>query len=402
MSVFTIEVSRPGRFGLETSATLELPATWQEFLDAKQKARVTDDTVIYSSGLVDCKYDWLTPHIVNSTNPSELNLLAERLESHIKDDIDILEAMVKIETRRNNGQPIPLPRLINLTFSIGNCQVVGNITSDALLGRFLFDNDFLSEEDAAAIQTRIDSKQNVSELLATLGKEHRINIGGILTASGCYIEFDGGVNEAYIPGSMDTLDHPSAPMIMEIFKRTGNDQLKTATLDMPPYTINAISEAFKKVGVKSLRECGYHCTDCLIPPAKEWINSAGDIEKAYNFAITLDRFALHEGVVELKALLEATKCSDLDTAMSMADDISDYKLIAEFSGAEDYARDYLGRLQADTGGLDLSGFVNLYKLGKKVMEQDNAIWTSYGILKRLDGGPILSQSDIPNMRMEMA
>ena len=60
-----------------------------------------------------------------------------RIEQNIKDDMDVFEAMVKTESAWNSGKPIPLPRLINLTFSTGNCHVAGNITSDALLGKFL-------------------------------------------------------------------------------------------------------------------------------------------------------------------------------------------------------------------------------------------------------------------------
>ncbi|MDR2087788.1 MAG: hypothetical protein LBP73_00345, partial [Clostridiales Family XIII bacterium] len=218
MSVFTAEIARPGIFGANTSATLELPATWAEFQDALQKARIADDTVIYSSESVYCKHDWLRPHIRRDANLPELNLLAMRTEKYIKEVPDIFEAMVKIEVGRNKGQPIPLPRLINLTFSTENCHVVSDITSDALLGKFLYENDFLSDEDAAAVRARAASGRPASGLLTLLGKEHRESMGGLLTASGCYIEFDGCINEVYVPGNTAYFDRSGAPVVLEISK----------------------------------------------------------------------------------------------------------------------------------------------------------------------------------------
>ena len=83
MSILTVEIMRPGSFGLHTSATLKMPATWAEFQDAKQKARITDDKVIYSSEILDCKYDWLRPHIHKNANLLELNLLATRMDKYV-------------------------------------------------------------------------------------------------------------------------------------------------------------------------------------------------------------------------------------------------------------------------------------------------------------------------------
>jgi hypothetical protein len=118
MSVISVEISRPGRFGAATSATLAMPATWAEFQDVKEKARITHERSVYSYKVLRCGYDWLKPHIPANGNLLELNLLASRIQNHIQDRLDIFEAMVDIETQRGGGQPIPLPRLINLTFSL--------------------------------------------------------------------------------------------------------------------------------------------------------------------------------------------------------------------------------------------------------------------------------------------
>ncbi|MDR0469694.1 MAG: hypothetical protein LBH09_06935 [Peptococcaceae bacterium] len=406
MSIFTVEIMRPGEFGINTSTTLEMPATWAEYQDAKEKARINDGSVIYSYELLDCKYDWLRPYIPENADLLELNLLAERMEHHIKDELDIFEAMVTIEAKRSEWMHIPFPRLINLTFSIENCHIADNIASDTQLGKFLFDNDFLTDGDAAAVQARIDSGKSVAGLMALLGKEHKDNMGGLLTGSGFYIEFDGSINEVYIPGEMVYFNRSGAPVVLEIskgfFDEPEYDNDLTTILNMPPYTQKALNNALEKVEASSLKECGYHCVDCLIPAAKEWINDAQDLDQAYNFAIILDRLERHGGVMKYKALLEAVECGDLETALRLTEDIEAYQLVTECYGPEDYAREVLNKSEpVEEWPIDISPYVDHYRFGKTLMERNNIINTSYGMLSRKDGGPVLSQADQPNMGMEM-
>lgn len=250
MSVFSVEIMRPGRFGLNTSATLEMPATWAEYQDAKEKARITDDHIMYSSELLDCKYDWLRPHTPENGNLLELNLLAQRMEQYIKGDLDIFEAMVKIEAGRSNGEPIPLPRLINLTFSTENCHVAGNVANDTQLGKFLYDNEFLSDGTAAAVRERIESGRPASDLLALLGKEHRADTGGVFTATGRYVEFDGSVNEIYVPGEMGYFERSGAPVVLKLFKDN-----KTAALNLPETYSKNHALIKETLGVRNFESC---------------------------------------------------------------------------------------------------------------------------------------------------
>jgi len=404
MSEFTVEVSRPGEFGALTSATLELPATWAEYKDAMDRARIIDDhRFMYSVEVCDIKRSCLQPHIHDNMHLLELNLLAQRMENYIKDELDVFEAMVKIETGRNGGEAIPLPRLINLTFSTGNCHVAGGIKTDTGLGKFLYENDFLSDEDAGAVEARNKAGRPVSDLFATFGKEHRANEGGVFTAAGRYVEFDGAVNEVYIPGDMAYFDRSGAPVVLEISKGFFNTPRRsnvTATLDLPARE-DQISSAVDAVGAASLKEIGWRCAECLIPAAKELIDDAEDLEVVERFAKALENMQRHTLPSLYKAMFEAVKPPDLEAATELAAAVEDYTLNAETSGPEDYAREYLSRLKGGDERIDLSKMVNPYALGEQVMKLENAAWTSYGVLGRKDGGPIQAQADQPVMGMEM-
>ncbi|MDR2571780.1 MAG: hypothetical protein LBD23_16000, partial [Oscillospiraceae bacterium] len=228
MSEFTVEIVRPDKLGMGASASLELPATWAEFQDAMQQARITDDTA-YTYELCYVERDWLRPHIPEeSADLLELNLLATRMEKYIKDNMGVFEAMVQIEGGRHDGEPIPLPRLINMTFSLDECPAVADIRSDKELGEFLYKNDFFTKEDAEAIQARLDSGRPVNDLYAILAREHRANTGGVLTDSGRYVEFDGSTGKAYVPGETEYFERTGAPVVLELSKNG-----KTAIYELP-------------------------------------------------------------------------------------------------------------------------------------------------------------------------
>ena len=397
MSEFTVEISRPGEFGALTSATLELPATQAEYHDAMEKARTTDYKVTYSTELLDCKRGWLRPHIPKNANLLELNLLAIRMEKNIKDEIDVFEGMVKIETERNGGEPVPLPRLINMTFSIDNCHVAYGIHNDEALGKFLFDNDMLSDEDYKAAQIHPALNLFDPGRIHLFGKKHREAENGVFSSVG-YVEIE-TVNEVYIPGEMAYFNNSGAPVVLEIskghFNDPGYDNDMTFTVDLPEMRGKRLIDVLEKVEAASLEEIGYRCIDCLIPAAKELIDDAEDIEAVNRFAEALAKLQRRILPVRYKAMLEAVKPSDLESATRLVADADQYTLDDKMSGPEDYAREYLSRLEGGDERIDLSKLVNPYALGEQVMKLENAAWTSYGVLKRKDGGSIQARGQNP-------
>ena len=394
MSVFKVEIMRPGNFGLNTSATLEMPATQAEFQDAMQKARITGN-MEYTYELCYCKHDWMQSHLPKAADLHELNILAARIDSHVRDDIDIFKAMVQIDSNRRQGEATPLPRLINLTHSMDNCHVAGNITSDTLLGKFLYENGFLTKEDTGAVQARIDSYRPVSDLFAILGKEHKAYTGGVLTAYGCYVEFDGSINEVYKPGETAQFERPGAPIMLKLFKDN-----KTAALDLPAEP-SRIEDVKRTLGIKDLNDCSYQYADCMIPAAKDWLNIAQDMEQANTFAAALDYMENSGEILKYKALLESVGCGSLENALLLAGGVSEYELDTECPGPEAYAREYLSRLLEGIEGPDISNYFHLYPLGEFLMKHEHAGNTSYGILRHKDDGQILSPAEEPEMTMGM-
>lgn len=409
MSIFTIEITRSGKYGMSTCASLEMPATWAEIEDAKDKVRIKDKRDTYSYEFVRGKYDWLTRHLPDNADLTELNLLASRMEKDIKGDLDVFEAMVKIETEKNGGRPPALCRLISLTFSTGNCYVAGSVTGDALLGRFLYENDMLPAEVHDFAAARIaGGRETADERFKLIGREHREANGGVFTGSGRYAEFDGCVNEVYAPGAAEHSVQPGAPVTLKISRGFGLFDTSSAhegdhivTLELPEVHGNETALALDAAGAASAKEIGYLCSDCLIPSAKKWIDNAQNPEQAHEFAKALDSIKQNGRVKEYKALLEAAGCDSLDTALSLYEGIGEYQLAAGCPGPEAYALEAFKRPEFAGISEELCMHVSLYGFGLALLAQDNTADTSYGMLSRRDGGPLFAQSGQPAAGMEM-
>lgn len=72
-----------------------------------------------------------------NVNLYELNLLAQRLTMLSEDDRMGLDGLLQIESRQHIG-PIPLPRLINLTYNTDICTLAPYVSDIQELGALLY------------------------------------------------------------------------------------------------------------------------------------------------------------------------------------------------------------------------------------------------------------------------
>ena len=119
---FEVEISNGGPRGYETAITLKLPATWAEFHDALQKARIPDGR---NCGIELTRSWWagLSSELIGGAqNLYELNLFAMRLTMLTSVELLSMDGLLKMEQARGT-KSIPIPRLINLTFN-ADCHIL--------------------------------------------------------------------------------------------------------------------------------------------------------------------------------------------------------------------------------------------------------------------------------------
>ncbi|ACL20451.1 hypothetical protein Dhaf_2423 [Desulfitobacterium hafniense DCB-2] len=385
--IFEVEISRPGSLGAETATTLALPAIPYEILDALDKARITDDRVIYSMEILSCELDYLPQFISPSVNLYELNHLAGRLSSLSQWELDCFEGMVMMDTLQTQYAPIDIDRLINMTHSMEHCQIAYEAHNDQSLGKFYADNDFvpklenLSDEVYACLD------------FGKIGKEMREGEGGVFTPHG-YVVQNGEIAKTYQNGEAIPLEKPDYTVLLRITKGHFNDpeyDNDLVALLKLPANDKDIYRAVEAVEAASPEECAFSATDCIVPYLTEKISdelyaSEGDRYGAVNeLAQKLRGIAEENSLPTYKAMLEtAPQDLSLEEAIDLAEQVPNFRLLREIPSPLEYAQAEL--LKHDIPLKDeLINNRNLYNYGQKLMESQGAVNTDYGILLSEDG-----------------
>ena len=397
--LFEVEISNNGPRGYESAAVLEMPATWAEFHDALQKARIKDArhcenelTCIHFHGVTNAM-------IGQNVNLYDLNLFAQRLEALNEDQKIGLEALLRMEQNQHTG-PIPLERLINLTYNTDICLLAPQASTPQELGEFLYGNGMLSDEAASLLDPLEKNSRFRAKLLELLGEQHQEEHSGVFTRNG-YAELGGEIQpiHEHRPGETLYFHRSGAPVVLEVrkgfFSDPSYDNDKTAILNLPASDAD-IWQAVGEVDAASPDECVFRCIDCRIPSLREAINDAiedgGGLEGVNRFAQQLAKdlriWDLND-LVKYKALLSAAGQPSLQDAMELMHGLDEYDLRPEMTETWDYAELVLREKYPDLPE-ELFQTPQAARLGQKWFEQSNAALTDYGLLRRKDGGPLPS------------
>ena len=276
-TIFEVEISNSGPKSYETATVMKMPASFAEFSDALQKARIKDGsfcknelTCIHYNGLTHAMIGW-------NANLNDLNLYAQRLASLTEEQKKGMDALLKIK-QNHRVAPIPLNQLINLTFNTDICCFAPRVSNHEELGAFLYANEMLSNEAMALLDTTEEGSGFRERLLELLGEQHQEDHGGVFTDFG-YEELGGEIKDIYVCQSNETacFHRSDAPVVLEVRKGFFNDPSydndKTAVLNLPAADAG-IWRAVEKVDAASVDECAFRCVDCLIPFLRDAITNA--------------------------------------------------------------------------------------------------------------------------------
>ncbi len=403
--IFEVEVSNGSSEGYQTSTVLTMPCTQAELCDALQKARVQDVKTCRNE-LTRIRYPGITADMIGrNVDLLELNLLALRLTMLGEDDRMGLDGLLQIE-KENHTAPFPLSRLINLTFNADICLLAPQVSDTQELGALLYESEMLSDEAMALADTMEDSDFR-ERLLELLGEQHQEEHGGVFTSWG-YAEPGGDFKEVYRKGEMFCFSRPSAPVVLEVskgfFSDPSYDNDKTAILNLPASDAD-IWRAVGEVDAASLEECAFRCIDCEIPALRDAIDNAidqeGGIDMASEFAKALaqkQRAWEETDWIKYKALLSVAGHPSLQDALQLMHGLDDYDLRPEVAETWDYAAAVLREKYPDLPE-ELFQTPQAAMVGRQMLEENHAVITDYGLLRRRDSGqlPVFrqEQTDAP-------
>ena len=391
--IFEVEISNTGPKGYETAWVLRLPCTQAEYRDALQKARIEDGRRCHNE-LTQINYPGITSTMIGQdVDLLELNLLALRLTMLSDEDRMGLDGLLRMEQERHTG-PIPLSRLINLTFNADICLLAPQVSDTQELGALLFEGEMLTDEAMALLDTTEPDSKYRERLLAVFGEQHMESHGGVFTARG-YVEPGGDFKEVYRKGEMFSFLLAGGAVTLEI----GYDGGQPVTLKLPALEAD-IQKALGAVGAASPEECAFRCVDCEIPALREAVDASiheeGGIGQANEFArlIAQKERVWHEAdFIKYKALLAASGSTNLQDAMQLAHGLDQYELIQNVAQTWDYAALVLREKYPDLPE-ELFQTPQAAQVGRNYLARGDAAITDYGLIRSRDGSqlPVFEQS----------
>lgn len=222
-TIFKVEISNNGPKGYETATAMKMPATWSEFHDALQKARIEDGRFCHNEPVY-VGYDGLQRGMIGrNVNLYDLNLLAQRLAALTPEENTGMEILLAMEWNQRRG-PVSLEHLINLTYNTDACCLAPQVSNFRELGAFLYESEMLSKEAMALLDTTEEGSEFRASLLKLMAEQHKEDHGGVFTKRG-YAELGGEIKPIYTyrPGETIYFQRSGAPVVLEVRKGFFND-----------------------------------------------------------------------------------------------------------------------------------------------------------------------------------
>lgn len=362
--------------------TLRLPATAYQLWDVSD--RLHRDGADGFSMLVRVfeKHDFLRPFLnsrYDQCGPKklyELNALAQRLSE--LDDLGIAAFKGLLKMEKPKG-PIELPRLINLAYSTECCHVVYEALNDSQLGRFLAENGLAPETEGVpdSVFEMLDFEQ--------IGRRHRAAEGSVFVerdyaSPGAYVERHDNIVEAYKELELE----PKAPDYTALLNLAYGG--KTARLKLPADDRD-LSAALDLLGAPDWTGVWRGCSDCAVPSLTQMISEEPDLSAINSLARELADIG-PESLTACKALLEAAECGDLQRAGALLGELGEYTFSPQPDAPAQYAMDALSAILPEKDAAQLIPHLDLRGYGQALLQDRNAVMTSFGLIQRKDGQPI--------------
>ena len=385
--IFQVYLAKADVPNNDAYATLDLPASPWEVVDALDKVRLNECEQLYMEIEDYYAFEYLAPHLDGlEISLNELNDLAALLSALDEVQEVAFDGFLRMEVQNKvdtNGGVITLQDLRNLAVSAKtDCCHVVDAADDAQLGRFYAENGFVPELEGIS--------DAVFEMLdfAGIGRMMRCSENGVFVGS-LYVLRDGELTTA--PPVQKTL--PEKPGYL--FRLTlglcpdfgGNC---TAVLDMPA-SEEALAAAQEQLGTLNWGNTVVLNYDGILPNAAFFADLPSELE-VFNVlaAAVRDMPSPEKQLPKLKALLKQFEVQDVATAISLTECLDDYVLTPEISSPQETAIDQLHFMTDDHSVELLLSHVNLYAYGCGLIREDNAVLSPYGLLHRADYQPMLT------------
>ena len=376
---------------------LDLPASDYEMLDMIERLRLEPEQLPYVEVLKfreDLNY--LERCLHEQPDIYQLNALAKKLSEFTSvQDMAAFEGLVGKEIGKS-AATIELPRLIDFAHSADCCVVAEDAMTDFQLGKFLVENDFI--EDVSGLPDSMLALLDYGKI----GREHRAEGNGVYTSHG-YVEQQSEVH--CVSKNMDFQPKKPAYTILvnvAAMPLTGGGRRSEVIQLRLPASEGQIQETLKKLGKQDWDDVAASIQDCAIPSLNHEIYFDGEMPQILELAQCLSELEGRGALPRYKAILTANDCQDLSKMLSLAAEVDEYFFEPQVSSPEDVAKSELNVILCERDTEALLPHIDLLSYGRALLERDQAMVTSYGLVERDTTRQVLEEDQAPNQGgMEM-
>lgn len=382
----------------EAYADIELPASYEELQDVLQMVNCSNENCTADIQSFHNDFDSLEHKTIQPSTLYELNYfaaLADKLDDYRKMQF---VGLVEVES----SEYPTIKELINLALNTPSLDCYhAPAISDQDLGEFYIDNQLLPQ--LADFENLPDEQYKwMCEHLDAekVGREMREMEKGVFTCVGYFIKNE-EVKQLYdgnpiLPKPCDYIFRLEIALIPE--GDEPNDQ-NTLSLKLPA-SVADVQRALEEIGAKSMEDCCFYGYESLVvPQLSDCYGDNEDFEVLNLLANKINRMSGDE-FVQYKAMLEAVKCKDIETAVSVYEKMEDFTLDRNCMTASDYVDKVLGTL--DLPLKEQFGFyLSKDGYGKALMKHNGADQTPYGMLIPNTGIKLSEQIQTQTEGMEM-
>lgn len=391
-NIFRVYVSQ----GRDNYVELDLPASDYEMLDMMERLRLEPGQLPYVEVLKFREdFDYLERCLHEQPDIYQLNALAKKLSEFTSvQEMATFEGLVERETGKG-AAIIKLPRLIDFAHSADCCVVAEDAMTDLQLGKFLVKNDFIEEVSGLP-----DSMLALLDY-GKIGREHREAGNGVYTSLG-YVE-----QQSEVRCVSETMDfQPRKPeytilLNMAVLPLARGGQKPEMIQLRLPASEEQMREALKKLGKQDWDDIVVSIQDCAIPSLNHKIYFDWEIPQIQDLSQCLAELDAQGQLPKYKAILAANDCQDLPKMLSLAAEVEGYFFEPQVNSPEDMARSELNVILCERDAETLLPYIDLQSYGRALLERDQAMVTSYGLVERDATQQILEENQAPEGGMEM-
>lgn len=367
-------------------AGLFVPATKGQIESAMQQARAIGRETFIDIRIHNCPgLPELTDTRMECPTVDEINFFAYRLTT--LDEKETLALNAIFNQRKENGNydevGVSMKELINLTYGLSDIPVVGDMDSDEKLGEFVLENDM--------DETFRHLNKELIPILdkAKIGKEFRKSEKGIFF-EGCYVSAGNYIEQ-------NVYDGENLPEEMPVEYGEGIIHLlvgKPATPELQndskwialPIQREIADEIAREMGARRIEDCVYFDMKSAIPFVDEQaFDDTEKFDKLNRIAATYT--AMNDANrVKFKALMEGAGICNLDKALELIDNISEYEFSYYSNHTGNYAAEYLSKVLPTNADMDLFSIEVKQSIGKKLLNKMSATMTEYGVISQKGKG----------------